>query len=47
MTGLTYQKLDTIAEVLRGLPAPAAVYPTEEPTAKPAAKRTRPRKTSS
>jgi peroxiredoxin Q/BCP len=47
MTGLTYQKLGTIAEVLRGLPAPAAVYPTEEPTAKPAAKRTRPRKTSS
>jgi peroxiredoxin Q/BCP len=34
--GLTYQKLDTIAEVLRGLPAPASTYPAEPGRPKPA-----------
>ena len=32
--GLTYQKLDTIADVLRGLPAPTPTYPTGSGTAK-------------
>jgi peroxiredoxin Q/BCP len=30
--GLTYQKLDAIADVLRGLPAASATYPTEATT---------------
>jgi peroxiredoxin Q/BCP len=29
-TGLTYQKLDTIVDVLRGLPASAPAYPVDE-----------------
>ena len=37
--GLSYQKLDTIAEVLRGLPAPAPAYPDGKPTAKPRTRR--------
>ena len=32
-TGLTYQKTEKIADVLRGLPAPTTVYPDEKPTA--------------
>jgi thioredoxin-dependent peroxiredoxin len=38
-TGLTYQKADRIAEVLRALPAPATAYPDES---LPALRRTRP-----
>jgi peroxiredoxin Q/BCP len=46
-TGLTYQKLGAVADVLRGLPTPAATYPAEPAEkAKPdAAKRSRARKT--
>ena len=32
--GITYQKLDTIAEVLRGLPPAEAAYPAEKPSSK-------------
>jgi peroxiredoxin Q/BCP len=40
--GISYQKLETIADVLRQLPATAATYPTEKPaTARKATRRPR------
>ena len=40
-TGITYQKVDRIADVLRALPAPTATYPDET---SPAPRRARPKK---